>query len=719
MRIALFIDLEKGERRAISAWIDALGEVPVADTSWRVTLVGQQGDLATRLPMWRALLPAEVDAVSLERFAVIAATWDDQAVVIGRTCDLHSRKVLASAMETLGDHVDACIVPGHVVRYPYRRTYRRNVGAKGSWDTPAAVVSPLRLVDAWTQWLARSRASGSRRDIKEFFSFAATRATATIVAPEWTVFSRQGRGETWSDASERPHGGVPPELKVIRDAVCCAEIDPAIDPGRLNWPAPAMPQSCIDATWQQGNAELASIIAAPPFVDDVVLMDGLLVGGGQKYQLQVISSLLRQGLSRGALIVCGEKVGPQAWASMAPPGCSVVDLHKLAPHMNEEDRLALVRDLIRTCAPRARVHCKPTRFADGFLRRYAAALGEAQIVYYRWCDTVVDHPLGLYSVPGGTFNIDEFGDRIDLFLCDCEAVLQSDLRRHGAHLPLRVLPAQVKRTEAPIYRNRRAFTKRLLWASRLERQKRVTLLRDIGAALQCRFGDDVVMDVYGTPKHPVDVIELMGGVPNIRYRGPFSSIADIDLNQYDALVYTALYDGMPNVVLEALAAGLPVVCEPVGGLPEVVINDETGLLVQPSRHDSLAARRYVRAIQRLYNSFTCAAAMSENGWQGMANRSQDRYDDRLKEVFVSMSSHDNTGDLPTRVAESDADFEAQALITQQRLEIGRLAEALARARDQALLPPPQPMSNWKRRALKWQRSLRKLRLKIQKKGNVQ
>jgi glycosyltransferase involved in cell wall biosynthesis len=77
---------------------------------------------------------------------------------------------------------------------------------------------------------------------------------------------------------------------------------------------------------------------------------------------------------------------------------------------------------------------------------------------------------------------------------------------------------------------------------------------------------------------------------------------------FDVSVLCSRSEGFPNAVIEALAAGCPVVATPVGGVPEVIVERQTGLLVSVDQPDALAA-----SVQDLRRDAALRKRLSEAG----------------------------------------------------------------------------------------------------------
>ena len=79
----------------------------------------------------------------------------------------------------------------------------------------------------------------------------------------------------------------------------------------------------------------------------------------------------------------------------------------------------------------------------------------------------------------------------------------------------------------------------------------------------------------------------LGVLPRLRFAGPRDDVPDF-LRAADLFVHPSHQEGFSNAILEAMAAGLPVVACDVGGNPEAVVDGATGRLVPPRSPERLA-----------------------------------------------------------------------------------------------------------------------------------
>jgi glycosyltransferase involved in cell wall biosynthesis len=77
----------------------------------------------------------------------------------------------------------------------------------------------------------------------------------------------------------------------------------------------------------------------------------------------------------------------------------------------------------------------------------------------------------------------------------------------------------------------------------------------------------------------------------IYFKGKVSNAEAIDyMRSADILVLPSLSEGFPLVLLEAMASGLPVVSTRIRGIPEIVVENENGFLVEPANTEELAQK---------------------------------------------------------------------------------------------------------------------------------
>ena len=147
---------------------------------------------------------------------------------------------------------------------------------------------------------------------------------------------------------------------------------------------------------------------------------------------------------------------------------------------------------------------------------------------------------------------------------------------------------------------------RILWASRVSRVKFPEILPQIARLLpECdihAFGAREIGYKFPAVKNLLipehDLGNRLQWAPNLYWRGPYKKFGALPIEQFSAMLYTGIYDGLPNVLLEAGAHHIPIVAPTrVGGIAEL-INDDTGWPVE-NEYD---AREYAERLREVVAS---------------------------------------------------------------------------------------------------------------------
>lgn len=147
---------------------------------------------------------------------------------------------------------------------------------------------------------------------------------------------------------------------------------------------------------------------------------------------------------------------------------------------------------------------------------------------------------------------------------------------------------------------------RVLYLSNLEEAKGWQVLLE-AARLLCRDLPQVEFVFHGHPAFGLTEAEVRStiaaddGGGRIRYPGPVHGEAKWQaLADADVFAFPSFHESFPLAVLEALAAGLPIVATDVGGVPDALTHEQGGFVVPP---------RDVAAMQSAVHRLICDAGL--------------------------------------------------------------------------------------------------------------
>ena len=195
---------------------------------------------------------------------------------------------------------------------------------------------------------------------------------------------------------------------------------------------------------------------------------------------------------------------------------------------------------------------------------------------------------------------------VDALLRDTSAIFLSE-RLAGPARAHAIVPNGIP-DAPPTERRWNAQPTRILFLSNLLRSKgplvlldALARLRDRGVPFTATFAGGA-----GSDDATAAVERAAREHPDVAYVGPVYGAAKAQLfASHDIFVHPTLADAFPLVVLEAMQHGMPVVSTEVGGIPDIVVEGETGFVVPPADAESLATR-----IEQLLGDPSLCARMS-------------------------------------------------------------------------------------------------------------
>ena len=144
---------------------------------------------------------------------------------------------------------------------------------------------------------------------------------------------------------------------------------------------------------------------------------------------------------------------------------------------------------------------------------------------------------------------------------------------------------------------------------RLSEQKGITYLLKAMPEVIAKYPDiTLIIAGKGVLREKLEKeAKKLGVEDNVYFIGPRMDIAEL-LNIFDLYVLPSIWEGLPMVVIEAMAAKCPILATNVGGNGQAIVNGESGILIEPKN-----ARALTDAIIDVLSDEALRSKLKNNG----------------------------------------------------------------------------------------------------------
>ncbi len=173
---------------------------------------------------------------------------------------------------------------------------------------------------------------------------------------------------------------------------------------------------------------------------------------------------------------------------------------------------------------------------------------------------------------------------------------------------------------------------KLLYVGFLIRVKGLqNLINALSILKQAKFPYEIELDIIGEGSFRRELEEMIANqnIKNVNFHGFIGNkktLKELYL-QSDIFVLPSLTEGVPKVLFEAMAFGVPIIATKVGGIPDINANKFVALLVSPN------PLSIAKAISRLVTNYKLRQEMVKNGYEFVKDYTIERAADHIYNIL--------------------------------------------------------------------------------------